>query len=413
MRLAAFPARTRSNSIWNDRNSPPIARCPERKMPNSELAPTAAAALRRSLLRWFARHARSLPWREVASAYGVWVSEVMLQQTQVSTVIPYYQRFMDRFPTVERLAAAPLERVLELWSGLGYYRRARLMHQAAQEIVARFNGNFPAEYPLCRSLPGVGDYTARAVLSIAYQKPFFVLDGNVARVSARLRAMKGNMHQKAFRRSVENVLQRLISRRRPGDFNQALMQLGQLVCMPRAPRCDICPLKRKCKAYLLGAPEEFPEPRHRRATKLSHLAAAVIRHGGKVALIRGLDQGLLNDLWNFPAAFGQTGKAAKNLLSEGVGQILPHAVLPAKPVAELTHNITHRKIHAEVYVCEWGREGIRNLLTEKSPGQRKRVQLAAHSHIRVRWISVKTLRNAAISRLTQKISDAISLLPRC
>ena len=386
----------------------PIARRPERKRLHSGLTPTATATLRRSLLRWFGRHARSLPWRKTSSAYAVWVSEVMLQQTQVSTVIPYYQRFMDRFPTVERLAAPPLEHVLELWSGLGYYRRARLMHQAAQEIVARFSGEFPPEYDLARSLPGVGDYTARAVLSIAYQKPFFVLDGNVARVIARLRAMKGNVHQKLFRRSVEKVLQQLLSHRRPGDFNQAIMQLGQLVCLPRAPRCEICPLREKCQAHLVGAPEDFPEPRPRRTAEAHFLAAAVLRHGSKVALVRGLGEGLLNDLWNFPAAFGRTREAARDLLDKGVARTFPRALLPVKPVAEITHNITHRKIHVEVYVGQLGKSSSGNSPATVAQKRKRGCRGVDNSHDLTRWISIRDLRNAAVSRLAQKIADAVS-----
>jgi A/G-specific adenine glycosylase len=332
----------------------------------------------------------------------------MLQQTQVSTAIPYYQRFMERFPTVESLATAPLERVLELWSGLGYYRRARLMHQAAQKIVARFHGEFPAEYELAQALPGVGDYTARAVLSIAYQKPLYVLDGNVARVIARLIAMKGNVHQTSFRRSVEDHLQQLLSRRRPGDFNQAIMQLGQLVCLPRAPRCEICPLRRSCKAYLLGAPEDFPEPRPRRSAEAHFLAAAVLRHGNKVALIRGLDDGLLDDLWNFPAAFGRTSEAARNLLVEIVKRTFSRTLLPVKPVAQTTHAITHRKIHVEVYVAELAKTHTGNPHSEVARKSKRGARRIDNSHTPIRWISMQDLSRAAISRLTRKIADSIT-----
>jgi A/G-specific adenine glycosylase len=315
---------------------------------------------------------------------------------------------MDRFPTVEKLAAAPLERVLELWSGLGYYRRARLMHQAAQQIVARFNGEFPAEYELARLLPGVGDYTARAVLSIAYQKPLFALDGNVARVIARLRAMKGNVHQTSFRRSVEDNLQQLFSRRRPGDFNQAIMQLGQLVCLPRGPRCEICPLGKKCMSHLLDAPEDYPEPRPRRASELHFLAVAIFRRNRKVALVRGLDEGLLDDLWNFPAAFGRTGKDARKLLAESFGRVFTRAILTVKPDAEITHTITHRRIQVEIYVSELVemQSGIsQSALSHRSKRGAIRTD---NPQSPIRWISLNGLRKAAVSRLTRKIADAIS-----
>ena len=238
----------------------------------------------------------------------------MLQQTQVATVIPYYQRFLEAFPTLADLARAPLERVLKLWSGLGYYRRARHLHNAAQELVRRFGGAFPQDYEQIRSLPGIGDYTARAVLSIAFNQPYALLDGNVARVLSRLGALEGNLHQPGFRRAVQAQLELLLSRRSPGDFNQSLMELGQTICLPRAPRCAACPLRRWCRGYKSGKPELYPQPRPRRAVESHYLAAAIIRRGPRVAMVRGLDDGLLDDLWNFPSAFGRSrAEALANL----------------------------------------------------------------------------------------------------
>jgi A/G-specific adenine glycosylase len=353
--------------------------------------PAEDGAVRRALLRWFNRHARPLPWRDAASPYAIWVSEVMLQQTQVATVIPYYQRFLNKFPTVERLAAAPLERVLELWSGLGYYRRARLMHRAAKEIVARFEGEFPADYAMARSLPGVGDYTARAVLSMAYNRPFAVLDGNVARVLARLRPRKGNIQQKSFRRAIEKNLESLLSPRRPGDFNQALMQLGQLVCLPRAPQCDLCPLRLHCRARKLGTPENFPEPRPRRTAEIHYLAAAVLRQGARVALARGLDDGLLDDLWNFPAAFGRSRRAARKALAERVGQLLPQGCVQRKSSASVKHNITHRLIHVDIYLGELPGTPSDRAITAKAQRTRRLDGSNAKRENSVRWVALPLL----------------------
>lgn len=229
--------------------------------PSAEMARTsrpAHAAIRRTLLAWFRKHARALPWRGTGDPYAVWVSEIMLQQTQIATVIPYYLRFLAAFPTISHLARAPLERVLELWSGLGYYRRARHLHQAAQALAGQFAGKFPEDYDALRTLPGIGDYTAKALLSIAFNQPFAVLDGNVARVVARLFRLRGNLHQPEFRRSVEAELAGLLSRRQPGDFNQALMELGQTVCLPRGPVCPACPLASWCEACQSENPEAFP-----------------------------------------------------------------------------------------------------------------------------------------------------------
>ncbi len=398
------------------------------------MADSRHAQLRKDLLRWFHRNAKSLPWRGQPSAYAVWISEIMLQQTQVATVIPYYERFLAEFPTLANLAAAPLERVLELWSGLGYYRRARNMHQAGQKIVAEFAGKFPANYDQARGLPGIGDYTARAVLSIAFNQPYAVLDGNVARVVARLFALDGQVNQPAFRHVVEQRLEELLSRRRPGDFNQAMMELGQTVCLPKAPHCTACPLKRSCEARRLSQPEAYPQPRPRRATEVQHLATAVIRarpdsqvQAERFALVRGLDQGLLGDLWNFPAAFGSTCAEAlarleekledlgvvdrqnagsskrragsSRRVAEGGAQKALRRRRKAKrdpqmqvPFAELRHGITYRSIKVDLYACQ-------------APAG-----LNSHPGGSWRWFRLEEISGAgaAVSQLARKIAGKIS-----
>ncbi len=318
-----------------------------------ELTDRSRAAARRSLLRWYRLRARALPWRASTSPYTIWVSEIMLQQTQIDTVIPYYQRFLREFPTVERLAGAPLERVLELWSGLGYYRRARNLHQAAQEMAEKHGGQFPMDMRQARSLPGVGDYTARAVLSIAYNQPFAVLDGNVARVMARFLPLRGNLHQRRFRKAIEENLELLLSRRSPGDFNQALMELGQTVCLPRLPRCDDCPLRSWCRGSQSGKPENFPEPRPRRQAEEWHMAAAILYRDRRVLLCRGMDEGLLDDLWNFPSALGQSSGQALTLLKKKLRTALDSPPAIKRSAHQLRHNITYRAIRVEVYTGEF------------------------------------------------------------
>ncbi|MFB3920580.1 MAG: A/G-specific adenine glycosylase [Terriglobia bacterium] len=338
---------------------------------------------RRLLLAWFRRHARPLPWRGKASPYAVWVSEVMLQQTQVATVIPYYRRFLRAFPGVRKLAAAPLERVLELWSGLGYYRRARHLHQAAQALVERFEGRFPRDFEQARTLPGVGRYTASAVLSIAYNLPFPVLDGNVARVVARLLALRGNLHQPAFRHAVESHLASLISRRQPGNFNQALMELGQTICLPTAPHCDACPLRGCCRAYFLRAPESYPTPRPRRAAELHYLAAGVVTRQNKVVMVRGLDEGLTPDLWNFPSAFGASSDEARTRLEEKLRTLLKGRLEIRPPLGELRHGITFRSIRVALHPVEFT-----GGFADGAP----------------RWFPVSKLHTAAVSQLARKIA---------
>jgi A/G-specific adenine glycosylase len=343
-------------------------------------------AIRSALLEWFRRSARPLPWRKSGDPYAVWVSEVMLQQTQVATVIPYYQRFLAAFPTLADLARAPLERVLQLWSGLGYYRRARHLHQAAKELVRRFAGAFPQDYEQIRSLPGIGDYTARAVLSIAFDQPYTLLDGNVARVLSRLAALEGNLHQPGFRRAVEAQLELLLAPRSSGDFNQSLMELGQTLCLPRAPRCTACPVRSWCRGYKSGQPQLYPQPRPRRATESRYLAAAILRRGPRVAMTRGLDDGLLDDLWNFPSAFGRSRPGALASLRSKLAAGGSASVALQDSIAELRHGITYRSIRVHAYPAEI------SCPPRKDPFQ---------------WFPISSLRQAAISQLARKIAQQV------
>jgi A/G-specific adenine glycosylase len=316
----------------------------------------------------------------------------MLQQTQIATVTPFYQRFLQAFPTVAHLARAPLERVLELWSGLGYYRRARHLHQAAQALEQQFGGTFPENYAGLRALPGIGDYTAKALLSIAFNQPYAVLDGNVARVVARLCSLSGNLHQPQFRNSVEAKLGELLSQQEPGNFNQALMELGQTICLPRGPNCSACPVRKWCGAYRSGNPEAFPIPRPRRAAESRYLAVAILRRGTRVAMVRGLDEGLLPDLWNFPAAFGRTPEKARHRLQEKLHCLIatPHSL--GEPTAEFRHSITFRTIRGKIYPAETRGGFVRGAF---------------------RWFELTRLPHAAISQLARKITGAIPpSLPR-
>lgn len=311
----------------------------------------------------------------------------MLQQTQVSSVIPYYQRFLAAFPAVEHLARASLERVLKLWSGLGYYRRARHLHAAARIIVRDFKGRFPRDLDEAGKLPGVGRYTAGAVLSIAYNLPLVALDGNVARVMARLEGRKSSLADSGFRGAVERRLEHLLSPSRPGDFNQALMELGQTICLPRSPRCPECPIRRWCCAHRLGTPEAFPSPRPRRAMELRHLAAALVSRGTgsahHVLLIRGLDDGLMEDLWNFPSALGASRAEAFRRLEAKLHGLIPGGRLGGE-LARLRHNITYRNIDVRLYQAE----GVVKATTG------------------LRWLEICQVSAAAVSELVRKIIRA-------
>src|ERR1700686_5037187 len=218
-----------------------LARCAAQS--KSEIVPTAELpAFQAQLLGWFAEAKRDLDWRRTRDPYRVWISEIMLQQTRVAAVLPYYRRFLARFPTVDALARARRESVLRSWAGLGYYSRARNLHRAAKEIVARHGGEFPSRMEEALELPGIGHYTAAAVLSIAYGEPHAVLDGNVARVLARLGAVRGDLRQPKKWGSLQKTASRLLPPKASGDWNQAMMELGATLCTPRAPRCAACPV---------------------------------------------------------------------------------------------------------------------------------------------------------------------------
>ena len=260
-------------------------------------------AVRRRLLPWFARHARDLPWRqEPRDPYAVWVSEIMLQQTRVDTVIPYYQRFMKRFPTPAHLAAAPMRDVLKHWEGLGYYARAHRLHKAAQILVRDYQGRLPDDPALLAKLPGLGPYATAAIASLAFGHPRAALDGNIMRVLARLTALPGYITRSATRRKLQQLADTLLAPKHPGATNEAWMELGALVCTPRNPRCSVCPLARLCKARAASRPEAFPKKRKKKKVPHKVVGAAVILNRQNQILIaqRHPDKGMLNGLWEFP-----------------------------------------------------------------------------------------------------------------
>jgi A/G-specific adenine glycosylase len=260
-----------------------------------------SAALRRALLAWYERSRRELPWRRTRDPYRIWLSEIMLQQTRVAAVLEHYRLFLEAFPTVEALAAADEAQVLALWSGLGYYRRARMMHRAARVIVAEHGGRLPGELEALRALPGVGRYTAAAVASIAFGAAAAVVDGNVERVLSRLDARAYGGGAEVWRRAEE-----LLDARRPGDWNQAMMELGATLCTPRAPQCLLCPLRRWCLAP--GEGETTPKPRRKRV----RMSRGWIARGGKLFLVqRPADAAKMAGMWELPECRGEGGELCR------------------------------------------------------------------------------------------------------
>lgn len=252
------------------------------------------------LLNWYDHHKRDLPWRKERDPYKIWVSEIMLQQTQVDTVIPYYQRFVERFPTLEALARAEEEEVLKYWEGLGYYSRARNLHQAVKEVQATYGGEVPKDPKTIAKLKGVGAYTAGAILSIAYNLPEPAVDGNVLRVLSRLLAIEQYVDSVKVRRLFEAIARRLIPEGRAGDFNQALMELGALVCTPKRPGCLTCPVLEVCRGFQEGKQEALPLKNRKKSVKTVSLVAGVVMHDDQVLIRRRPDSGLLAKLYEFP-----------------------------------------------------------------------------------------------------------------
>ena len=285
--------------------------------------------LQRDLSRWYGRAKRDLPWRKNATPYRVWVSEIMLQQTTVAAVTPKYEAFLRRFPTLASLASSREDEVLKHWAGLGYYSRARNLRRAAVAI-ADAGGEFPSAFDDVLALPGVGRYTAGAILSIAFQKPYPLVDGNVIRVFSRLFGLKGRAKDPAFAATMWPLAERLVPRKNPGDWNQALMELGATVCSPDSPSCGACPVARHCVAFEKGLQDRLPVPEAARKPVPVKWTCLWIEKGGKVLLWRRSDkERLLKNLWGLPEA----------------GRV------PAKPgriIARASHSITHHALTVDL-----------------------------------------------------------------
>jgi A/G-specific adenine glycosylase len=303
--------------------------------------------MRRALLGWYRRHRRALPWRATRDPYRIWVSEVMLQQTQVATVRPYYRAFLRRFPTIATLARAREDEVLTAWSGLGYYRRARFLREAAQQIMRDHGGRLSRDPMAFASLPGVGRYTTGAVLSIAFDQPLPVLDGNVGRVLARVFALSASVKDSRGARQLWKLAGTLVPMRRPGEWNQALMELGALVCTARAPRCDSCPMRRWCHGYRSGEPGAFPPAVRRRKTVRVRRAVAWIERNGRVLMVRRTGS-LLAGLWEPPGVDLVDGEPAAPRLAAELRRLGVRARVESTSCT-VRHVITHRRIEVEVW----------------------------------------------------------------
>lgn len=304
--------------------------------------------LQRKLLDWYKSNCRQLPWRRSSDPYLVWISEVMLQQTQVQTVIPYFLRFIKAYPTITDLAFADIRHLLKAWAGLGYYSRPRNLQKTARLLVKKHGGSFPKNYDQVIGLPGVGRYTAAAVLSIAFDQLYVALDGNAIRVLTRVFRLKGDPAKAALQKILIATGQKLLPNKGVGEFNQALMELGATICSPRSPSCFLCPWQSDCGARKAGIQELFPEKGKRLAIRLIQQAAAVICHRGRILIRQRTQTRLLQDMWEFPGGEFNRANLSRSLVNQ-VKRELGLTICLVAPLTAIKHTITNRRITLEVY----------------------------------------------------------------
>lgn len=303
------------------------------------------------LLNWYRENKRNLPWRETTNPYHVWVSEIILQQTRVAQGWDYYLRFTRRFPDVHSLAAASEEEVLKLWQGLGYYSRARNMHASARDIMNRLNGKFPDNYNDILSLKGIGDYTAAAISSIAFNEPYAAVDGNVLRVIARLFEVEESIHTAKGKRTIKEITQTLLPVDQPGAFNQAMMDLGALICTPMQPSCDRCPLRDHCMAYASNRTADLPKTNKKKKTRARYFNYFHIFHDGFTYISQRVDQDIWKNLYEFPLVETAQSIDMKELINSDEFKKLFNGIAPLAIdfSIKIKHVLSHQLIYARFY----------------------------------------------------------------
>ena len=339
------------------------------------------------LISWYDKHKRDLPWRRDArDPYRVWISEALLQQTQVATVIPYYRRFLSRFPNVRTLAAANLDDVLKAWEGAGYYARARNLHRASQDIVARFDGKIPATVNALLTLPGIGRYTAGAIASIAFNQDAPILDGNVTRVLCRYFNIAGDPRSAETQKDLWKLAEDLLPRGQASQFNQAIMDLGATVCTPRKPSCDACPLKHGCTARRLGIQEKLPAKHKKKALPHHEIAVGIVWKRGKILITKRFANALLGGLWEFPGGHQEKNESLAQCVRREVREELGIAVKVKEEFAAVDHAYSHFTITLHAFQCHWMR------------GQPRAIGCAAY-----KWVSPRELSRYAFPAANRKI----------
>lgn len=342
-------------------------------------------AFQSSLNHWFSEEARDLPFRRTKEPYKVYLAEIMLQQTRVAQGTPYYERFLEKFPTIEALAKAHEDDVLKAWEGLGYYTRARNLHKAAGIIVEEYGGTFPSAPEVLQLLPGVGRYTAGAIASIAFNVPVPVLDGNVKRVLARLDALDNEIDLPDTEQQLWQRAAALVPVKSPGDFNQAMMELGARICTPKAPLCESCPVQKYCDAFAQNLQHELPRRVPQKSVPRYEVVVAVISKDGEYLIGRRPSAGFLGGLWEFPGGKIQQGENAQNALVRECREELGVEVRVGGLIAIANHAYTHFKVTLNVYRCS---------IIKGRP--------KAHTHTELRWVSAEQFKDYAFPKGNHK-----------
>ncbi|MBN1352092.1 A/G-specific adenine glycosylase [candidate division KSB1 bacterium] len=349
---------------------------------------TFLSQFKRKLLKWYDQNGRDLPWRRTTNPYHIWLSEVMLQQTQVQTVIPYFERWLQAMPDIRHVAQTSLDRILKLWEGLGYYARARNFHKAARIVVDKFGGDLPDSYPELAALPGFGPYTTAAVLSIAFNRNYAVLDGNVIRVLCRILNIDSDVNLPETKRSLARHAQVLLDTKRPGDFNQAIMELGAVICAPGIPACKNCPVRSHCLAYREGDPSRLPVKARKEPVPHHDVAAGIILKDSRILIAQRNHNDMLGGLWEFPGGKRERDETLEECLVREIKEELAIEIQVDEKFMVLRHAYTHFKITLHVFLCRY------------LGGMPKALECADW-----RWVMSGELSNFAFSRADQKVLE--------
>jgi len=347
--------------------------------------------LQSNLLAWYDQNKRQMPWRNCGDPYKIWLSEIMLQQTRVDQATPYFNRFIEKFPTVYDLAEADQQDVLKVWEGLGYYSRARHLHAAAQLVVEEFDGNVPDTWDEITELKGVGPYTASAILSIAFQKKYAVVDGNVIRVLSRYLGIEDDVRATKTKNAIQEAADELIPEERPGDFNQAVMELGATVCTPSNPECEKCPLQAGCVAYKTVKTDEIPYKSPTRKRPHHQIGVGIIMNEKEEVLIAlRPEDAMLGGMWEFPGGKQEEGEEMEQTVMRELKEELSVDVSIIKPFMKLDHAYSHFKITLHAYLCE-----LKSGAPEPKSSQE------------IRWITINELENYPFPKANRKLTEKL------